>query len=83
MEEIIERIVKKAKETSVSFLLGSGISINSGIPMVGTVKGNIVVPGIETYILSKLGFSVGEISKFINPLSSPEERVSKINFPMF
>lgn len=64
MEEIIERIVKKAKESSVSFLLGSGISINSGIPMVGTVKDNNIVPGIETYILSKLGFSFGEISKY-------------------
>lgn len=68
MEEIIERIVKKAKESSVSFLLGSGISINSGIPMVGTVKDNNIVPGIETYILSKLGFSFGEISKFINTI---------------
>lgn len=49
---------------SFSVLLGAGISIDSGIPMVGYVrKDNTVCYGIETYILSKLGFSIDEISK--------------------
>lgn len=66
--KIIEEIVKDIRGEKISFLLGSGISINSGIPMVGGVKDNSIIDGIETYILSKLGFSIDDISKFINTI---------------
>lgn len=68
MDKVIEKIVKESKDNKVSFLLGSGISINSGIPMVGGVKDNEIYDGIETYILSKLGFSIDEISSFIDQI---------------
>lgn len=68
MNKVVDKIVKEIKDRKVSFLLGSGISINSGIPMVGNVKENKIRDGIETYILSRLGFSVSEISKFTNTI---------------
>lgn len=68
MNEVIERLVNDIRGEKVSFLLGSGISINSGIPMVGSIYDNHIRDGIETYILSKLGFSIDEISKFINTI---------------
>lgn len=68
MDELIEQLLGNIDAESVSFLLGSGVSLNSGIPMVGDIKENKIVWGIETYILSKLGFSISEISKFLETI---------------
>lgn len=68
MREIIEKLFGEIDKKNVSFLLGSGISIDSGIPMVGSVNNNYIVDGIETYILVKLGFPPEDISKVLNTI---------------
>lgn len=68
MREIIETLFGDMDGKNVSFLLGSGISINSGIPMVGSVNNNSIIDGIETYILTKLGFSKEDISKVLDTI---------------
>lgn len=66
MNKTIVQLLDEINAERVSFLLGSGVSLNSGIPMVGGVHVDEIVWGIESYILSELGFSFSEISKFSN-----------------
>jgi len=69
LKTFIEKIITEIKGNKASFLLGSGISLSSGIPMVGSIReDNSIVYGIETYILSSLGFSVSDIAKFISTI---------------
>lgn len=67
MREInINNIANSVKQGKVSFLVGAGISYNSGIPLVGNINDDLkIVDGIETYILDRLGFSSKEISRFL------------------
>ncbi len=63
----LKEIISQINLNEFSVLLGAGISIDSGIPMVGYVLDDkILVDGIETYILQRMGFTIDEISKFIN-----------------
>lgn len=68
MREIIEKLFGNLVNKNISFLLGSGISINSGIPMVGSINNNKIIDGIETYILTKLDIPVEDISKVLNTI---------------
>ena len=55
----IENIADNIRQGKVSFLVGAGISYNSGVPIVGYISDdNIIISGIETHILDKLDFSV-------------------------
>ena len=61
----IENIADNIRQGKVSFLVGAGISYNSGVPIVGYISDdNIIISGIETHILDKLDFSVKEIKQF-------------------
>lgn len=65
--DIINKIVNKINDKTLSFFCGAGISYNSGIPIVGKVNddGNII-DGIETYMLKRLGFNNDDIAKFVD-----------------
>lgn len=66
IDVIINSIADNIKRGQVSFLVGAGISYNSGVPIVGNVSNNKnIIAGIETYILNKLEFSVEEITQFL------------------
>lgn len=65
---ILDQIISRITNHNLSFLMGAGISVNSGIPMVGNIKNNEIIDGIETYILSKLDFTIEEISIFLNKI---------------
>lgn len=65
---ILDQVISRITNRNLSFLMGAGISVNSGIPMVGNIKNNEIIDGIETYILSKLDFSIEEVSVFLNTI---------------
>lgn len=64
-DKYINSIVDNIKQGKVSFLVGAGISYNSGVPIVGYISDDYeIIYGIETYILKKLRFPVNEIKQF-------------------
>ena len=74
MREIIEKLFGNLVNKNISFLLGSGISINSGIPMVGSINNNKIIDNSVNWFFKALKSNINESKIKMNDWKDDEER---------